>query len=213
MRPIQLPLEQFRSVWPVILLILAISAAFIGSVLILNHWTGFGLGRLTRDLASIGGLPPFAGFLSQTGLLLWAASAAICLVGARALAGRGNRSTRSFLTSAGLLTVVLCIDDAFQLHENVLPFFGIPEVFVLGGYVFLMVGFLFKYHQRILRTEYILFGIALTFFSISMTLDLWHPPGWNRWFHEDSTRFAGIVAWLAYFFRTTVGALKADYRD
>lgn len=150
MRPIQSPLEQLKSVWPVILLVLAISAAFIGKVLILNHWTGFGLGRLTRDLASIGGLPPFAGFLSQAGLLLWAASAAICLVGARALTGRGNsRATRSFLTSAGLLTVLLCIDDAFQLHENVLPFFGIPEVFVLGGYVFLMVGFLVKYQQRI----------------------------------------------------------------
>ena len=43
------------------------------------------MGDLTRDPAAILDVPVYVGFLSQIGILLWAATAAICLFSAAVL--------------------------------------------------------------------------------------------------------------------------------
>ena len=50
---------RFRSSWPIIGLILAVSAVLIGAVLLLHFWKGIPIGKLTRDPTAIGGTPPY----------------------------------------------------------------------------------------------------------------------------------------------------------
>jgi hypothetical protein len=62
----------------------------------------------------------------------------------------------------------------FLFHEDFLPYcFGIPEVVELATYA----GFLLLpvFQVNVLRTNYILLGVALGFFAASVCLDIWEP--------------------------------------
>lgn len=203
MKSLLSPLAQFRTSFPIIGVILAVSAVFIGVVLLLHFWKGIPIGRLTRDPTAIVGVPLYTGFLSQIGIFFWSASVAICMFSAKVLPRRHPDSLkiRRFLFISGLLTLVLGLDDAFLLHEELFPYFGIPQIVVLVSYAGFVLFYLIKFYSIILKTEYILLVMALVFFGISMTLDLFHPSGIDPYLFEDGAKLLGIVSWLSYFFR------------
>ena len=61
-----------------------------------------------------------------------------------------------------------------------------------------------------MNTQYILLGMALVFFGVSITLDLFEMfeiPFLGRLLFEDSAKLVGIVSWLSYFFRVGVFAV------
>ena len=104
---------QLRSRWPVMVVVLAVSAILMGGGLILCTWTGASIVDLTRDPTSALGGPPYIGFLSQLGVLLWTASASVCLFSAYVLSkGRDPLQLKSFLLWSGILTVFLTLDDS-----------------------------------------------------------------------------------------------------
>jgi preprotein translocase subunit SecG len=190
-------------------LIMVVSTALIGAVLFLHYWKGIPIGNLTRDPTSILFAPLYTGFLSQIGNLLWFASAAICLFTANFLSYQpDNLKIKRFFIVSGFLTLVLAFDDLFLLHEEFFPFFlGIPEEAVFASYALFVFFYLFKFYSTILKTDYILMGIALIFFGISITLDLLNPKGIDPFLFEDGAKTIGIVSWLAYFFRCATDAL------
>lgn len=180
---------------------LTVSAIIMGLVLFLHLWKGVPINRLTQDPTIIGGLAAYAGFLSQTGIFFWSATATLCFFSVALLWGfTEQRELRLFLLVSGLLTLLLGLDDAFLLHESVLPYFGIPQNFVLGSYVVFVMLYLLRFHQIIFQTDYILLAIALSFFGLSVILDVLNPPGINPFLFEDGSKLVGIVSWLAYFF-------------
>ena len=78
------------------------------------------------------------GFVSTSGIILWAATAATSLFAAIILfVTRQPGRLILFPLLAGLLTGWLTLDDAFLLHETVLPAFGVPQNAVLAFYVML----------------------------------------------------------------------------
>lgn len=201
--------EYFRSSWPAIALILGVSTALLGSALLLHFWAGIPMGKMTRDPISVARVPAYTGFVSQTGILFWSATAAICIFSAVVLTKtHGDAETKRFMAVAGLLSLVLGLDDAFLLHEKVFPFLGVPELAVYAGYGGLALGFLFRFRSLISGTESVLLGAALTFFAVSIAVDLLLPSGVvGRNMHyllEDGSKLVGIVSWLAYFFRVGV---------
>ena len=104
---------------------------------------------------------------------------------------------------SGLLTLYLGLDDALLLHERILPeIFGINEHFlyvIYAGTVFL---YIFKFYPIILKTDYVLMVIALSFFALSLIIDITHPFTRNgRFFFEDGSKFIGLVSWFLYFYR------------
>jgi hypothetical protein len=179
--------------------ILAVSGVLISIVLLLHIWKGIPYGQLTRDLTTIAGTPLYAGFLSRIGNCFWFAAAAVCMFSAAVLS-RSPESieVKRFLFVFGLLTLVLGLDDAFLLHEG-LRSFGIPEILVFSGYAGFVLFCLVRFISIILKTEYVLLGMALAFFGISITLDLLQPRGLNPYLFEDGAKLAGIVSWLSYF--------------
>lgn len=187
-----------------------VSAAFLGMVLFLHFWKEVPINRLTQDPTIIGGLSVYAGFLSQVGIFFWSASATMCFSSVILLSGREKQhELKRFLLVSGLLTLLLGLDDAFLLHESVLPYFGIPQIFVLGSYVVFVMLYLFRFYPVILQTEYRLMAFALSFFGISVMLDVLNPPGINPFFFEDGAKLIGLVSWLAYFFLVGIYSNRA----
>ena len=110
-----------------------------------------------------------------------------------------------------MLTLYLGLDDVFLLHEKVFPRLGVPEEVVLCSYPVFMLFYLFWFYPVILKTEYILLGIALLFFGISVTIDLFDPSDIDIFFLlEDGVKLVGIVSWLAYFFRVGMDVVQCN---
>lgn len=98
------------------------------------------LGSMTRDLNQLTGLGPSFGLISAVGVMLWAGSLGVACFALYFVRG-SNR--RAWAVWAGF-TLLLLVDDAFILHDIVLPNAGIPEkvvylVYVVAGVVWLAV--------------------------------------------------------------------------
>ena len=177
----------------------------IAGVWLISSVTGVDLSDLTRDAVAVVDTHLYVGALSTTGLMLWAATAGICLLGARALScSTGRRETVWFLFSAGLLTALLGLDDAFLLHERVFPtYLGLPQKGVYLCYIGMILGFLLFFFEKILRTDFVLLGVSLVFMAMSVGMDEFIIYSRFETFVEDSCKFVGIVFWLIYFGWTT----------
>ena len=77
---------------------------------------------MTRDVSVLGNVNPFAGFLSSFGILLWAATSAICIFTSVII--KTQKFELLFFLSSGLLTLYLLIDDLFLIHEQFESFFS-----------------------------------------------------------------------------------------
>ena len=211
MKSIPVPVARFRSSWPAIGSILAVSAGLIGVALFIHFWKGVPIGSLTRDPATVADVPIFTGFLSQAGIFFWSASAAICLFSAKVLAIQPDRlGFKRFLLVSGLLTLVLGLDDVFLLHEVFFPHFGVPENLVYVGYAGFVFFYLLGFRSIILETEYALLGMALGWFGLSVILDVLDPPALGQYIFlvEDGAKLVGVVTWLAYYFRVGACAVQ-----
>lgn len=156
--------------------------------------------HLTRDPNAIFDMRLYIGFLSQVGIFFWASAAAVCLYSGALLAAQPRRAaTRHFLYSAGLLSILLGLDDAFLLHEQFFPYIGIPEKAVYVIYGCLMLYFLYRFREHILRTEYPVLVAGLSLFAVLVLLDVIQPEDIDIFLIEDSAKLVGIMSWMAYF--------------
>lgn len=207
---------QLAAAWPSTLLCAGASLGGCLAAYGIGKATGLPLIDLTRDPAASFQFAPYAGFLSTLGTLLWAAAAAACLLGARAGAAPG---AGKFLLHTGLLTALLCLDDAFLLHEEILPAL-VPVRGVEYGmyllYSLLTAGLVWGNARFIMRTDFALLAAAIAFLAISMMMDKVLPyraadgsVNEGTVFFEDCFKFAGIVFWLGYVARTARSGGKA----
>lgn len=185
------------------------SAIPIGMVLVLNSWKDIPFGNLMRDPTAVSEAPLYTGFFSQLGIFLWAGTAAVCILSAVVLArSRRYDELKWFLLVCALLTLVLGLDDVFLIHEELMPFFGVPEEIVLGSYAVFTVLYLLRFRWEILKTDFTVLGVALAFFGVAVALDLMMLDGIDPYLFEDSAKFIGIVSWMVYFFRVSASAVE-----
>lgn len=176
---------------------------------------------LFDDPTAVVDAPFFVGLLSNAGVVIWAATAAICLFTWEMLkrTGGDGRIARFFLAS-GLLSAYLTSDDLFMIHERLFPVYlsiteGVPKSILLAT----MVAFLFFHRGTILKSEYALLGLSLGFLGLSFVVDLsaiqgsmkqYTPLGAeHRQLLEDGTKLLGIVGWFVYFARFAGDAVAA----
>jgi hypothetical protein len=191
--------QQFSDYRSIIVISLLVSVGGIAVTTFLHYDTGLSLMNLTRDPAATFNFHPFAGFLSIFGLGIWFASATICFFTWSLIFRRPNYNNH-YLLVMGALSLFLWCDDAFMLHEYILPLsFHIPQEAVYLGYLILILFIFLYYSRKILATPYLLLGTALFFFGISVILDNVFPMTNSITFYEDLSKFTGIVFWFGYF--------------
>jgi hypothetical protein len=172
------------------------------------------LSYFTRDISAIGNLPFFAGLVSQLGGLLWSAALTICIFAYFVLRAQeqNTRLPRRFLLQAALLTGVLLLDDFFLFHEDIGPdYLHISERLIVLSYGLIAAVFLFSNLREILASEYLILGLALILFGLSIfvdAVDLEKLNGLESIFNEqfsifleDGFKFVGVATWLVYFAR------------
>ena len=124
--------------------------------------------NLTRDMAAIANVHPLTGVVSNVGILLWCATAAICLFSSSLLRQQGARPEAGFLLWAGLVTTGLLVDDFFMFHEYLAPVhFHLNEKVVLASYGCVTAVYLLRHRRLILGASYWLLAAALVLFAVS----------------------------------------------
>lgn len=199
----------FRRFLPLLLRVYFMPVIFLLLICAASCLSYLPFGWFTKDPASLSGLHPLAGIVSNSGVLLWAACTAVSFFSAALLRGNPERcGMRRFLFCAGWMTLLLLIDDFFMLHDALLPdCAGIPERCVYCFYAILLAAFLFAFRRIIVQTEYLLLLAALGFFSASVFVDFFQHHiqaliGECRILLEDGFKFLGIAGWSGYLICT-----------
>lgn len=193
-------LQKFASFKRLYYKLTAVTATLLIMLVLFIGWQPFApADYIMRDPASITSTPVYYGALSNLGVLLWSASAAICLLGALTTRILSNRwDTTSFFAGFSGLSAFLCLDDLFQFHELLLPGnFGIPEEALFVLYAIALTYMLVRFRKIILQTQPSLLVTSLLLFALSIILDILPLP--TNLILEDGSKFIAIFAWFAYF--------------
>ena len=176
----------------------------------------YSYGELLNDPADIVGYDPFLGLISTLGLFSWAAAAGVAALAAAVLRGADDAPARRFFRIAGLLTLLLLVDDAFMLHEQVLPKgLGIRERYIKVGYLALAAAFGMTFFRFMVRNNPMLLASAVAFLAGSVIFD--NPALLNGlglmeselvlYVVEDGCKFTGIVLWFTWMLKTAADSI------
>ncbi|WP_158045122.1 hypothetical protein [Skermanella pratensis] len=177
----------------------------------------YAYGELFNDPADIVGYDPFFGMISTIGLFFWAAAAGIAALAATVLRGAGDTRAGGFFQAAGLLTLLLMVDDAFMLHEQVLPEgLGIRERYIKVGYLALAAAFGLTFFRFLIRGNPVLLASSAAFFAGSVVFD--NPAfltglgvmasDFVLYVVEDGCKFTGIVLWFTWMLKTAADSVR-----
>jgi hypothetical protein len=172
--------------------------------------------------------PWLGGLLTQLGVLLYCSATAVCWFTAGFLARQGKTSPLCrFLRGAGLLSLVLGLDDLLmfheQLHDLIDPFAAKGMTLV---YALILLRLLWPNRQELWATEWRVLLVSLICFTLSETianlgmldrprwihLRLWNPSP-ARTLCEEGLKWLGIVLWLSWFVHTAVRELERGLRS
>lgn len=188
------------------------------AVVAATAWTtGIPPARFTMDPAALAGSHPLLGVVSNIGVLLWTAAAAVCLFTATLLHGRRAQcQCARFLLAAGLLTAWFALDDLFMLHEWLMPVvLGVPQPIVLMFYAAMVGLFLAQFAVLIAGTDRLQLGLALAFFAASAAADQLPGAWFGAWgwlyLLEDGCKLLGITGWSGYLSSVAASALQHQH--
>lgn len=146
------------------------------------------------------------GFVSTLGVMMWVVTASVLLLTAFVLfVTDGPRKVIFFAFTGGLLTGWLALDDAFLLHETVLPAFGVPQNLVLMTYVVLGGLYMLGSWRVILRNDFWILAVGCGTLALSIAVDtIYHSLLPTLVDLEDSAKFFGMFCWMSFHVTTAV---------
>lgn len=167
---------------------------------------GTSMRSLLQDATTVLEAPFYIGSVSLLGVILWSMAAAVCFVAAFVPKPHVMDPWRRFFIVSGAFTGILLVDDAFLLHDEILPrYAGISGELYGVAYVLATAAYLVAFRNTIRRTNYWILVVALAFFGVSATVDVGSGVVGDiigpRWIIllEDGAKLLGIGTWLAYF--------------
>lgn len=208
-------LAQIIKIYPIVLMIYLPTLFVLLTVGIVSWRTNIPLMDFTRDPLSILDAPFYIGFLSNLGILCWAAGATICFFSA-GIVGQIKHKSQAFyfLLFGGIITTILLFDDFFLLHEKVFPeYLKTSESQVFLIYILMILAYLIGFRTKIITTDFILLGISLLAFIMSATTDeifVEHFRG--KFLVEDGCKLLGILSWAAYFAGIGMTEIKLHFK-
>lgn len=162
--------------------------------------SGIKMTHISRDPAQIAHFPIYYGFLSNLGVLVWAAGSFIPFFASFLIKEPGQRS---LLRWAGILTFTLLLDDFFLIHDSLFPkVLKWPEFLVYAFYLISFSIFFARNAQLILKkTEFRILILGIFVMGISVLIDVNVLPGGMD--VEDGFKHFGIVTYCYYWIVTS----------
>tara|TARA_B100000401_G_C52806626_1_gene721448 strand:+ start:1930 stop:2535 length:606 start_codon:yes stop_codon:yes gene_type:complete len=159
-----------------------------------------------RDLAQTCGYPIGVGMISNIGILLWSASAAICLY--LSLSFGINQQIYKLLFLGGFFSSVLCIDDFFLLHDRYIG----PD-FLNLTYLSMTLLLLIKFWKLLVQIGIFNLIISILFLGLSVLFDGIIQQFFKESYEitqifEEGFKFLGIACWLNFWSKASYYALK-----
>ncbi|MEX0655709.1 MAG: hypothetical protein WD534_18475 [Phycisphaeraceae bacterium] len=191
------------------LVLVGVAGALLVGVCIYCVITGVEFSTFVREPAAIHNFPPLDGLLSHAGVMLWTATATVCLFGAFLLRRTAAPPAvpRCFL-AIGLFNLVLGADDLLMGHEVLVPTtLGISEDVVYVIYAVVALAWLVSYRQIILAGSWGLLVVAVGFLGASVLIDVFYPFQWLHFLFEDGAKLMGLSVWASYFVAAVTGQL------
>lgn len=198
----RLPIAQARIV-PIIIAIGSI--LFWGLFVLTVHLRGHADVLLyLRDPAATFHHSPFAGLISNIGILALVMAGTSCL-----LASHAGLLDRDLLRAIGMFSLFLALDDLLMLHESALPRIGITEtmVFLIYGVVALVIGW--RYREELRLDEPSGLHLAIALLASSVVADKLLEMNEVEVLAEDGLKFVGLLTWSAYWIGEAIRSIKA----
>ena len=139
------------------------------------------------------------GSLWVLGLAGWSWAVLMCVVGVIGAARRRSlRPMGRLLAGAGLLTLVMLLDDLLQLHKPVIPdATGLPSIAVLAAYALAFVAWVVVNRRAIVDSDVGVLIVAIAFFALWILVKL-GPHTEMKTAVEAGAKLCGIAGWAAY---------------
>jgi hypothetical protein len=193
----------------------AVAAAVLVSTIVLVAVGQHSFGYFRNDPAQTLGEFPLIGLMSQVGVLLAWAAAAICVFAGTFVARACGWGAAGPLLAFGGLVGYLAFDDLFLLHEDLLPgWLGISEELAQAGYAIAGVIFLWAFRDFLRRNEWQLLALALVVLGFSFAVDFDTGGAFGlpyRGLVEDSAKLFGLAFLAAYLVRLSARMLADAY--
>ncbi|MDJ1171653.1 hypothetical protein PMG71_19660 [Roseofilum sp. BLCC_M154] len=161
------------------------------------------------DPASVAEIPGYIGFFSNVGNLFWCAAVTVCFFSAFCLKKiKGCLQKSSFFLFFGLLSMILLLDDMFQLHElsDIFPRF--VEFLIFSAYGLAFISCVYSFRKIVLSSDYLLFLVlAFAFLVASGLYEFTSETLYGKHWVEEGFKFLGIISWFAYFFFFSASSL------
>lgn len=172
---------------------------FFGLIIGAFALAGVRMSRISRDAAQVVHFPFYYGFLSNVGVLVWAAGAFIPFY--TSFLVRDPTQT-SLLRWGGILTFVLLVDDFLLIHDGFFPkVLHLPEKLIYVIYAIVFPIYFLRHFRLILQTtEYWILGLGVFMMGVSVLIDINVLPGGID--VEDSFKICGISAYSYYWIIT-----------
>ena len=184
----------------------SIPAAIFYSVALVGMWmNGFDIMHIVRDPAQQSGQSSFLGFLSNIGIWLWVSSTAICFFSAITGPFSNNKAQRELLILAGLLSMILAVDDFFMIHDRY-----INQKICYLAYAICAGTLLLRHHKLIVEIAGFAFLTAGALLALSILTDLTQNYIPLDYAHvqvfEEGFKFIGAATWL--YFTSSVASFR-----
>lgn len=169
--------------------------------------TDIQLRALLRDPSAVADFSFYMGAISNIGIILWSATASICVFTATVLRRNSVKNEMvQFLLGSGVFTSILLVDDFFLIHEQFAPkYLGINGKVLFLSYSIIAVVLFFRYRRIIYRNEPALLLLSVAFLSGSVMVDVLSGIVFElvgpdmQFLIEDGSKLMGIAGWLGYF--------------
>jgi hypothetical protein len=195
--------------WWLVPTALLVGLLLVGGTVLLGALSHQPFGHYSRDIKSLStdagaALPPLVGGLGLVNMMVWASAGSMA-----ALAAALSRPRRRWLLGFSGLTLLLALDDALLLHEEVGPQLGLPEkgfylLYAALGVLLLRGAFRaagertpaagrWRFSPLSLPPAGRAFVLGLVLLGVSVLVDqLTH--GRHLW--EDAPKLLGSLVWL-----------------
>ncbi len=196
--------SQFRKVTPVLLITWLMTTLALLLAIFTSTVKDIPLDTFTQDPNAQLNAPFYLGFFSNLGIIIWSAAMTICFYCAFRLPSVSDNRNREFLMASGVITLLMALDDLFQLHELVFPkYFMISDNMVYITYLNIYLIYFIRYRKQLLHSDFIALGVAFFLLGLSTIIDLLPLPMPKDTFLEDAIKLMGAVTWMVYYIRTS----------